>query len=107
MYPNKEAMQERETGAEGRLAGKVVTLGGLNSDHIMSIIEVNAPVPLSWEVTEAIHAYAKGNPGVAVVLSKHAACLKTAADVEELVGWPLSVHTIERTGDIWDKLKNS
>jgi len=103
----RETMKERETGVEGKLAAKVVTLGGLNSDHILSIIEANAPVPLSWEVTEAIHAYAKGNPGVAVVLSKHAACLKTAVDVEELVGWPLSVHTIERTGDIWDKLKNS
>jgi hypothetical protein len=58
------------------------------------------------EVKKALAAYAMGNPGVALVLAKRAKDFTTAKQVEDLVGWPLSQHSLERTGDIWDRFKS-
>lgn len=58
------------------------------------------------EVKKALADYAMGNPGAARVLAERSANFTTASEVENLVGWPLSQHTIERTGDIWDKFKD-
>lgn len=57
------------------------------------------------EVKEALAAYAMGNPGAARVLAERAADFTSAKQVEELVGWPLSKHTLDRAGEIWDRLK--
>lgn len=60
----------------------------------------------SVEVKKTIADYAMGNPGAARVLAERAKDFKTAKDVENLVGWQLDDHTLERTGDIWDRLKD-
>jgi hypothetical protein len=58
------------------------------------------------EVKKAMAAYAMGNPGAARVLSHVCANFKTAEEVEDLVGWPLSEHSLNRTGEIWDRFRN-
>lgn len=58
------------------------------------------------DVKKALADYAKSNPGVARVLSQRAANFKTASEVEALVGWPLSQHSLERTGEIWDRFRD-
>lgn len=70
-----------------------------------SVINQYAP-DAPAEVKEALAAYAKGNPGAARVLSERANSFTSAKQVEELVGWPLSEHTLERTGDIWDRFRS-
>lgn len=70
------------------------------------IINRNAPdVPV--EVKEALADYAMGNPGAASVLSKLSMGFTTAKQVEDLVGWPLSEHNMERTGEIWNRFRHS
>lgn len=78
---------------------------GPNKSITNSIIERLLPNG-SLEVKKAIDAYAMGNPGAARVLAERAKDFKTAKDVENLVGWQLDDHTLERTGDIWDRFKD-
>lgn len=70
-----------------------------------SIIEHLLPNAVP-EVKKAVGDYAMGNPGAARVLAEHAKDFKTAKEVESLVGWALDDHTLERTGDIWDRFKD-
>lgn len=58
------------------------------------------------EVKETIAKYGMGNPGATRVLAERAGQFKTAKEVTDLVGWELDDHTLERTGDIWDKFKD-
>lgn len=60
----------------------------------------------SPEVKKAVSDYGMGNPGAVKVLAERAKTFKTAKEVEELVGWSLDDHTLERTGDIWDRFKD-
>jgi len=73
---------------------------------IRNIIENQIP-HAPEEVKEAIEEYAKGNPGIAKVLAVRARRFNFTSEkeVEDLVGWPLSDHSIERTGEIWDRFK--
>lgn len=82
---------------------KVFTLGpdtGIMG-QIINRIAASAP----QDVKETIAAYAMGNPGAARVLAERAKDFTTAKQVEDLVGWPLSEHTLERTGDVWNRYK--
>ena len=62
---------------------------------------------LSNEVQEAIRAYSMGEPGAAEALLAQQESFATAQDVKAFVGWPLSEHSQERAGEIWDRHKRS
>ncbi len=84
---------------------KAVILGlGPDEGIAGGVINQSAP-DAPAEVKEVLAAYAKGNPGAARVLSERAKDFTSAKQVEELVGWPLSEHSLERTGDIWNRFK--
>lgn len=70
--------------------------------HVINQFAPNAPE----EVKQALAAYAMGNPGAARVLSERANNFTSAGQVEQLVGWSLNEHSLERTGDIWDRFKS-
>lgn len=84
---------------------KSLTLGtdfGIAGELINSIAK---DVPL--EVKQAMASYALGNPGAAKLLAQHGRFFTTPKQVEQLVGWPLSVHSFERSGELYDKLSKA
>ncbi len=113
---NLEEMQERydkyAQGWASRISWYTSRIERINYIHLApsfgiagSIINAEAPnAPL--EVKLILASYAKGNSGAAKVLSVRAAYFTTAKQVEELVGWPLSEHSLDRTSEIWDRFKN-
>lgn len=66
------------------------------------INQTAADVPL--EVKQAMAGYAHGNPGAAKLLAKYGRFFTTPKQVEELVGWPLSEHSFEKSGVLYNNL---
>lgn len=90
----------------GEISEVLVVEVGPDEEASAGIIARACPnVPV--EVKQALAAYAKGNPGAATVLSERAKDFVSAKQVEDLVGWPLSEHSTERAGEIWDRLQVS
>ncbi|MCG2685785.1 hypothetical protein L6258_00250 [Candidatus Parcubacteria bacterium] len=86
--------------------GKNFVVFELGPDESIARAVINQHAPNAPdEVKKAIADYAKGNPGAARVLAERATTFTSASQVEELVGWPLSEHSFERPGEIWDRFK--
>lgn len=78
----------------------------LPGDYSNTATLVNSICPdAPQEVRSAIIAYARGNFGAGRALATTAldSNWKSAEQVREWVGWPLSEHTAERAGEIWDR----
>ena len=85
-----------------------VGVAGLGLDRVLArrVIEQFAP-DAPEGVKDAIAQYASGNLGAARVLSERASeeGFTDASEVTDLVGWPLSEHSVNRSVDIWDNLR--
>ncbi len=57
------------------------------------------------EVRAAVASYANGNPGAARLIARRCKAFTTKAEVEELVGWPLSGERREQGHEIYDRFK--
>lgn len=77
-----------------------------SSELVDAIVRELAP-DVPQEVKEAISAYAMGYPGVGKVLALKSGQLKSAKDVEDLVGWPLIEHNPKKAGAIWLRFRNA
>jgi hypothetical protein len=59
------------------------------------------------EVKAAVATYANGNPGAARLIARRCKTFTTKAEVEELIGWPLSGERKEQGHEIYDRLKGA
>lgn len=78
-----------------------------NNDLCTKIIKDISKGELTEEVEETIMKYALGNPGATTVLTKLSLRrnIKSAKELEALIGWPLWSNTHKKAELIWDRFK--
>ncbi len=59
------------------------------------------------EVRAAVASYAHGNPGAARLIARRCKAFTSSAEVEGLVGWPLSGERREQGHEIYDRFKDA
>lgn len=73
---------------------------------VLKIIEqeiANRPA----EVKAAVATYADGNPGAARLIARRCKTFTTKAEVEELIGWPLSGERKEQGHELYARFKGA